>query len=86
MGHRSLFIIKMENYIPTFAEFLNEEKSISNLSSRDEKPMIYGIAEIINRVKDPVNKKEMVEASIEDFKKEGIEFNYDEFRNICKVK
>lgn len=76
----------MENYIPTFTEFLNEEKSISNLSSRDEKPMIYGIAEIINRVKDPVNKKEMVEASIEDFKKEGIEFNYDEFRNICKVK
>ena len=71
-------------HIPTFEDFLNEVKSISDLSKRDEKPMIEGIAEIINRVKDPVNKKEMVEASIEDFKKEGIEFDYDEFRNLCK--
>ena len=70
--------------LPTFSVFLNEEKSISDLSDRDEKPMIKGIAEIINRVKDPENKKEMVEASIEDFKKEGIEFDYDEFRNLCK--
>jgi hypothetical protein len=71
-------------FIPTFSDFLNEGKSISDLSSRDEKPMIMGIAEIINRVKDPVNKKEMVEASIEDFKKEGIKFDYDEFRKLCK--
>lgn len=76
----------MKNHIPTFDKFLNEEKSISDLSNIDEKPMIYGIAEIINRVKDPINKKEMVEASIEDFKKEGIEFDYNEFRKICKVK
>ena len=73
-------------HTPTFFDFLNEEKSISDLSKRDENPMVTGIAEIINRVKDPVNKKEMVEASIEDFKKEGIKFDYDEFRNICKVK
>ena len=71
-------------HIQTFDDFLNEEKSISDLSSRDEKPMIMGIAEIINRVKDPENKKEMVEASIEDFKREGIKFDYDEFRNLCK--
>ena len=61
-----------------------QKKSIDDLSSRDEKPMIMGIAEIINRVKDPENKKEMVEASIEDFKREGIKFDYDEFRNLCK--
>lgn len=71
-------------HIPTFSEFLNEEKSISDLSNRDEKPMIMGIAEIINRVKDPENKKEMIEASIEDFKKEGIKFDYNEFRKLCK--
>jgi hypothetical protein len=69
-----------------FKEFLNEGKSISDLSSRDEQPMIKGIAEIINRVKDPVNKKEMVDASIEDFKREGIKFDYEEFKNICNVK
>ena len=44
--------------LPTFSVFLNEEKSISDLSDRDEKPMIKGIAEIINRVKDPENKKQ----------------------------
>lgn len=71
-------------FIPTFSDFLNEEKSISDLSTRDEQPMIKGIAEIINRVKDAENKREMVEASIEDFKKEGIVFDYDEFRKLCK--
>ena len=49
-----------------------------------DKEMEKGIAEIINRVKDAENKKEMVEASIEDFKREGIVFDYDEFRNLCK--
>jgi hypothetical protein len=73
-------------HILTFSEFLNEGKSISDLSTRDEQPMIKGIAEIINRVKDPVNKIEMVNASIEDFKKEGIDFDYEEFKAICKVK
>jgi hypothetical protein len=70
-------------HLLTFGEFLNEAKSISDLSSRDEQPMIKGIAEIINRVKDPVNKREMVDASIEDFKREGINFDYEEFRDIC---
>lgn len=73
-------------HLLTFGEFLNEGKSISDLSTRDEQPMIKGIAEIINRVKDPVNKKEMVDASIEDFKKEGIIFDYEEFKTICNIK
>ena len=73
-------------HLPTFNEFLNEGKSISDLSTRDEQPMIKGIAEIINRVKDPANKKEMVDASIEDFKKEGIVFDYEEFKTICNIK
>lgn len=73
-------------HLLTFDEFLNEGKSISDLSTRDEQPMIKGIAEIINRVKDPANKKEMVDASIEDFKKEGIVFDYEEFKTICNIK
>lgn len=73
-------------HLLTFGEFLNEGKSISDLSTRDEQPMIKGIAEIINRVKDPANKKEMVDASIEDFKKEGIVFDYEEFKTICNIK
>jgi hypothetical protein len=73
-------------HILTFNEFLNEAKSISDLSTRDEQPMIKGIAEIINRVKDPANKREMVDASIEDFKREGINFDYEEFKAICNIK
>ena len=40
----------MKNLL-SFEEFLNEGISISDLSIRDEQPMIKGIAEIINRVK-----------------------------------
>ena len=74
-----------EGEIPMFDEFLNEEKAIKDLSGRDEKPMVIGIAKIIKRVKDPVNRKEMVDAQIEDFKEEGIYFDYDEFKKLCNV-
>jgi len=73
-------------HLLTFSEFLNEAKSISDLSLKDEQPMIKGIAEIINRVKDLANKREMVDASIEDFKREGINFDYEEFKAICNIK
>jgi hypothetical protein len=69
----------------TFQNFINEARDISELSDRSEKPMIQGIAEILNRVKDPVNKREMVEASIADFKRDGIVFDYEQFRKLCNL-
>ena len=65
---------------------MNEEKAIKDLSGKNEKPMVTGIAKIISRVKDPVNRKEMANTQIEDFKEEGIYFDYEEFLKLCDVK
>lgn len=65
---------------------MNEEKAIKDLSGKNEKPMVTGIAKIIKRVVDPVNRKEMVDSQIEDFKEEGIYFDYEEFKKLCDVK
>jgi len=64
---------------------INEEKAIADLSGKNEKPMVTGIAKIISRVKDPINRKEMADTQIEDFKEEGIYFDYDEFLKLCNV-
>ena len=65
---------------------MNEEKAIKDLSGKNEKPMVTGIAKIIKRVVDPVNRKEMVDSQIEDFKEEGIYIDYEEFKKLCDVK
>lgn len=70
----------------TYEQFINEEKAIKDLSGKDEKPMVTGIAKIIKRVVDPVNRKEMVDSQIEDFKEEGIYFDYEEFKKLCDIK
>lgn len=54
------------------------ERSISDLSG-DEKPMVMGIIQILNRVKDLQNRKEIADEQIRKFKDEGIVFDYDEF-------
>jgi DNA polymerase IIIc chi subunit len=54
------------------------ERSISDLSG-DEKPMVTGIIQILNRVKDLQNRKEIADEQIRKFKDEGIVFDYDEF-------
>jgi hypothetical protein len=73
------------NNIKTYKEFLNEEKAIKGLNPEDERPMVDGIVKIINRVKDLENRKAMVDAQIDDFREEGIVFDYDEFKKLCNV-
>ena len=57
---------------------LNENKSISDLNSR-EYGMIVGIIDILNKVRDLDNRREIALNQIEKFKKEGIVFDYTEF-------
>jgi Ethanolamine utilization protein EutJ (predicted chaperonin) len=57
---------------------LNENKSISDLNSR-EYGMIVGIIDILNKVRDLDNRKEIAVNQIQNFKKEGIVFDYTEF-------
>jgi hypothetical protein len=57
---------------------LNENKSISDLNSR-EYGMIVGIIDILNKVRDLDNRREIALNQIEKFKKEAIVFDYTEF-------
>jgi hypothetical protein len=57
-------------------------KSISELNY-DEKPMIEGIIDILLQVKDKDNRMEIANSQIEIFKKEDINFNYEEFLKKC---
>jgi hypothetical protein len=57
-------------------------KSISELG-RDQKPMIEGIIDILLQVKDMQNRLEIAKDQIKIFKKEDINFNYEEFLKKC---
>lgn len=57
-------------------------KSISELNY-DEKPMINGIIDILLQVKDKDNRMEIAKNQIEIFKKENINFDYEEFLKKC---
>lgn len=59
-------------------------KSISELDY-DEKPMITGIIDILLQVKDKDNRMEIAKSQIEIFKKEDINFDYQEFLKKCKL-
>jgi len=61
---------------------LKHLKSISELNY-DEKPMIEGIIDILLQVKDKDNRMEIANSQIEIFKKEDINFNYEEFLKKC---
>ena len=60
-------------------------KSISELNY-DEKPMIEGIIDILLQVKDKDNRLEIANSQIDIFKKEDINFDYEEFLKKCKLK
>lgn len=61
------------------------EKSIKDLSDRRERPMVEGIAEMLRMVRDKGNRREIAEAQIKEFKRDGIEFDYSEFIKLCNL-
>ena len=62
---------------------IHEVKSIQDLSSRDERPMVDGIASILRKVRDVANRRESAKAQIREFKRDGIRFDYAEFLELC---
>ena len=72
--------------IKGFSKFITEAKSIKELSSRDERPMVEGIAEILKGVRDKKNRQELAEKQVRGFKREGILFDYDEFFKRCGLR
>ena len=73
----------MEDLIKAYSLFINEAKSIKDLSTRDERPMVKGIAQILRGVKDKENRQSLADKQVKQFKKEGIRFDYDDFFKIC---
>jgi hypothetical protein len=69
----------------SFQEFIIE-KSIGDLDPKREQPMVTGIARIIRRIRDEENRKEIADTQIQEFREEGIEFDYDEFLKLCNCK
>jgi hypothetical protein len=60
------------------------ERTIDNLN-KDEQSMIYGIIDILNRVRDLENRKEIAMNQIEKFKKESIVFDYTLFLKLLNL-
>lgn len=73
----------MQEIIKQYSQFINEAKSIKDLSTRDEQPMVKGIAQILRGVKDMKNRKSLADKQVRQFKKEGIKFDYSEFFKLC---
>ena len=73
----------MQEIIKPYSQFINEAKSIKDLSTRDEQPMVKGIAQILRGVKDMKNRKSLADKQVRQFKKEGIKFDYAEFFKLC---
>jgi hypothetical protein len=71
--------------LPSFSDFINEDRSIAQLSSRDERPMVEGIAKILRGVRDKGNRRELADSQVREFKKEGIRFDYEEFFRLCDL-
>ena len=73
----------MQMVIKPYSQFINEAKTIKDLSTRDERQMVTGIAQILRGVKDKENRQSLAERQVKQFKKEGIKFDYDEFFKLC---
>ena len=74
----------MTRYIKLFEELEKEsDLPIKDLPKRDERPMVEGIAGILRQVKDKRNRKQIALGQIEEFRQEGIMFDYQEFLELC---
>jgi hypothetical protein len=51
----------------------------------DDKEMVEGIADILRRVKDKKNRKQIAKKMVEDFDEEEVEYNLDNFMKAAKL-
>ena len=64
--------------------FTEQQVDPKNLT-KNQKDMVYGVAEIVRQVKDLNNRKSIAKNMIEKFKRENIKFDYNKFLTLCKV-
>jgi len=77
-------------HLHPYTSFLNEEitgnPKIDQDLNQDQQGMVYGIIDLIKRVKDLTNRQEIADHMIRQFKQENIDFDYSEFFTMCGLK
>jgi hypothetical protein len=58
-------------------------KQIDKNLDGDEQGMVYGIIDIVKKIKDKDNRMSVANDMIKKFKEENIKFDYNEFLNMC---
>jgi hypothetical protein len=65
------------------SEEVTGNKQIDKNLDGDEQGMVYGIIDIVKKIKDKDNRMSVANDMIKKFKEENIKFDYDEFLNMC---
>ena len=58
-------------------------KKIDKNLTNNQQEMVYGIVDIVKKIKNIDNRKSVAKDMIKKFKEENIKFDYDEFLNMC---
>jgi len=62
---------------------VDENKEIDSKLDNNQQDMVYGIIDIVKKVKDISNRKQIAKDMINQFKKEKIKFDYNQFMELC---
>lgn len=68
-----------------FTNYVNESAPTLGDLQPDEVPMVTGIAEILRQIKDVENRREIADGQIQQFKAQGIRFDYSQFIKMCNL-
>lgn len=73
--------------ITRYQNFLTEEvtgnRKIDQALNVGDQGMVYGVIDLLKKVKDKKNREEIAIHLVDKFKKEGITFPYEEFFAMC---
>lgn len=65
-------------------EEVSGNKEIDKKLDSNQQDMVYGIVDIIKKIKDKNNRMSVANDMIKKFKEENIKFDYNEFLNMCE--
>jgi hypothetical protein len=71
----------------SYNKFFEEGGEVENEEDEreDDKEMVEGIADILRKVKDKKNRKEIAKKMVDDFDEEEVEYNLDDFMEAAQV-
>ena len=70
----------------SYNKFFEEGGEVEDTDeSEDDREMVEGIADILTRVKDKKNRKQIANKMVSDFDKEDVEYNLDDFMKAAQI-